>query len=94
MTQADLSGICDTHGIALFQGDDGVYVKPEGDTLDAPNYGPVLEADKWYWATCQHCVLTGKPNGPYPNRATALANAAMIMAAYESSTLLAGIKLD
>ena len=88
----DLSGLCSTHGIVLFKHDDGVGQPDASNTIDAPNYVLPL-SEGWYWATHQHGVLTGKPNGPYANRAMALSAAAMIMAAYENDDILAQCNL-
>ncbi len=80
---ADLSGVCDSHGIIIFCGGDSAH---NDDPL------PVNE-DKWYWATCQHLVLTGKPNGPHVSRTAALADAVVMMSAHDSNTVLAGSDL-
>ncbi len=90
---ADLSGICDSHGIVIFCTDDAAAngTAIETGTLSdgsAEQWPPI-----WYWATHQHHVLTGKPNGPHPSRAAALADAVVIMSAHDSETVLVGSDL-
>jgi len=64
---ADFSGICDSHGLLVFNADDSQA--PEGLAVG------------WYWATLQHLVLTGNPAGPYRTRRGA--SAAMAAAILE-----------
>ncbi len=90
---ADLSGVCDAHGIVIFCTDDAAAAGTSVETSPSRDGVPTSWPPVWYWASCQHNVLTGKPNGPHPSRTAALADATMLMAAHDHHTVLVGSDL-